>query len=122
MNPVCDYCKRPAILTNGKEVYPHRPDLAEKLFWYCPDCKAWVGVHAGSTRPLGRLANKELRQAKMRAHSAFDPLYQNGAMKRNSAYKWLGDTLGIPRRECHIGMMDVDMCNRVVAACRARAA
>ena len=122
MIPVCDYCNRPAQLVGGDTIYPHRPDLYSKQFWYCSDCAAWVGVHAGGTRPLGRLANKELRLAKMRAHSAFDPMYRSGTMKRNSAYKWLADTLGIPRSECHIGMMGPDMCGRVVEACKARAA
>lgn len=41
-------------------------------------------------------------------------------MSRSSAYAWLAGALGISEANCHIGMMDVDGCNAVVAACKAR--
>jgi hypothetical protein len=62
------------------------------------------------------MANRELRKAKNNAHSAFDPLWKSRDMTRHGAYEWLSDVLGIPQAECHIGMFDVDMCERVVMA------
>lgn len=115
---LCPYCQSPARIVGGDTIYPHRSDLHSKQFWFCGPCWAWVGVHKGTTKPLGRLANWELRQAKMRAHTAFDPLFKTGRMSRPSAYKWLAGKLGIPRGECHIGMMDVDMCNMVERVCK----
>ena len=112
----CPYCHEKATLVSGKEAYPHRPDLYNKRFWLCRDCNAWVGVHENSKHPLGRLANKELRQAKIRAHSAFDPLWKKGYMTRRDAYKWLAEKLGIKPKRCHIGWFDVGMCDRVVGA------
>jgi hypothetical protein len=35
-----------------------------------------VGCHKGTTKPLGRLADAELREWKKRAHAAFDPVWQ----------------------------------------------
>lgn len=67
----------------------------------------------------GRLANAQLRDAKMAAHSAFDHLWQHGPMKRADAYAWLADQMGIQRGRCHIGWMDVGDCGRVVELCRA---
>lgn len=110
----CDYCGKPAELVHGNVIYPHRPDLASKLIYRCIPCAAYVGCHEGTEKPLGRLANSELRKAKMRAHAAFDPLWKSGGMKRASAYKWLAGQLGIEGKDCHIGMFDVDRCNRVV--------
>lgn len=77
MTVICSYCNKPAELVTGKEIYPHRPDLYPKKFWRCRPCTAYVGCHkpnAGygdGTRPLGRLANAELRAAKSAAHAAF---------------------------------------------------
>ena len=61
---LCDYCKNSANLVGGKIVYPHRKDLYSKKFWHCKGCEAYVGAHKGSPtyKPLGRLANKELRK------------------------------------------------------------
>lgn len=116
----CAYCNKPAELVGGEEIYPHRPDLYQKKFWRCRPCKAYVGCHkpnvgyGDGTRPLGRLANAELRAAKSAAHAAFDPVWQNGFVRRGSAYAWLADKLGIQPKQCHIGEFDVEQCKRVV--------
>lgn len=114
--PLCDYCGNTSESVTGREVYPHRPDLATKPFYRCAPCQAWVGCHPGTAVPLGRLANAELRRAKMAAHAAFDPLWKSGTMSRASAYKALARALGIEPQACHIGMFDVAMCARVPAA------
>lgn len=116
----CAYCNKPAELVGGEEIYPHRPDLYQKKFWRCRPCKAYVGCHkpnvgyGDGTRPLGRLANAELRAAKSAAHAAFDPIWQNGIARRGSAYAWLANKLGIQPKQCHIGEFDVEQCKRVV--------
>ena len=114
----CPYCGTRAQLVDGTDIYPHRPDLAEKKFYQCAPCDAYVGCHPGTTNTLGRLANAELRKAKMAAHAAFDPLWKSGAKKRDSAYAWLSDALGMEKKDCHIGMMDVADCRQVVEACK----
>lgn len=118
----CPYCGFNAKLVTGAELYPRRTDLAEKRFWLCAPCGAWVGTHAGSERhaPLGRLANAELRRAKQAAHAEFDPIWMSKEMSRSHAYKWLADQLGVGSKKCHIGMFDVSTCERVVAVCRER--
>lgn len=113
----CAYCGNDARLVTGDHIYPHRPDLYHKHFYECIPCDAYVGCHPGTTNPLGRLANAELRKAKSAAHAAFDPIWKSGRMRRGSAYAWLCDKLQIPKDECHIGMMDVGMCRRVVEIC-----
>jgi hypothetical protein len=113
----CPYCRRNAAQVTGKEIYPHRPDLYAKTFYQCKPCDAYVGCHPNTTNPLGRLANAELRTAKKLAHAVFDPIWRGGHKKRGSAYAWLSDQLGIDKKDCHIGMFDVDMCKRVVGVC-----
>ncbi len=117
---MCDYCGLPAQPVNGGAIYPHRPDLHAKVFWLCRPCGAYVGVHKGTVTPLGRLANADLRAAKIAAHGAFDSLWRGRKMQRSEAYAWLSVALGIDPSRCHIGMMDVADCHRVVRAVRDR--
>lgn len=36
---------------------------------------------------------------------------------RGAAYKWLAGELGISAEQCHIGMFDETMCQRVIDLC-----
>ena len=89
------------------------------MIYLCPRCGAYVGVHKGSDKPLGRLANSELRNWKKAAHAAFDPLWKYGPYRgrRNEAYRWLSEIMGTPIEFTHIGMFDVDQCRKVSASC-----
>lgn len=120
--PDCPYCQQEAKLVGGDVIYPHRADLYRKKFWMCAPCKAYVGCHPTTEEPLGRLADAELRKAKIEAHAAFDPLWMHtfSRMSRGEAYAWLAAQLGVSKNECHIGMFDVDTCRRVVEACSSR--
>lgn len=117
--PVCPYCTRAAKLVKGDTIYPKRENLFSLNFWLCEDCWAYVGCHAkgygqgSGKKPFGILANKQLRAAKSSTHRLFDPLWQKGKMKRPEAYKWLAAKLGIKFDECHIGMFDLEMCEKV---------
>ena len=113
----CDYCHEPAVMQTGDKVYPDRPDLKTKLFWVCEPCRARVGCHPGSTKPLGRLADSQLRYWKIQAHKAFDPLWKSGDKKRSQAYRWLAREMKIDRDDTHIGMFDVNQCKQVVDVC-----
>lgn len=137
MTVICDYCQSPAQYVHSEVVYGPGRDYG--MLYFCKPCEAWVGCHKGTDKPKGRLANKELREWKIKAHAAFDPLWQKKYRQRlagkpgksghpggkdyrpqyarNSGYKWLAGELGLTREECHIGMMDVEMCKRVIAVC-----
>lgn len=58
-----------------------------------------------------------LARARIAAHAAFDPLWKTGHVSRGRAYEWLARQLGIPITACHMVLMDVAMCQRVVAIC-----
>jgi hypothetical protein len=118
-SPICPYCQQPAILLESSEEVYHGRDYGP--LWICRPCQSWVGVHKGTHTPLGRLANAELRIAKMAAHAAFDPLWKSREMKRSHAYRWL--TVAMRAAEqVHIGNLDVADCYRVVEAVKNRKA
>ena len=115
---VCHYCNNRAELVTGERVYPHRRDLWQKKFWFCENGHepAYVGCHGKKGRPLGILADSNLRRWKMAAHKSFDPIWRYGKYSRDSAYLWLSEKLEINKSDCHIGMFDVDMCKKVISA------
>jgi hypothetical protein len=125
---ICPYCGGKAVFTTSKRVYGGR-DYG--MIYLCEPCWAYCGVHEGTAKPLGRLADVELRDWKKKAHAAFDPIWQarigtksstsgrvmKKAHARGSTYKRLAALLGIEGKDCHIGMFDVDRCKAVVDIC-----
>lgn len=115
--PTCMECGNLSRLTDGREIYPHRPDLFAKSFYKCK-CGAYCGCHPGSTEPLGFPCGQDTRNARSAAHSAFDPIWKKRAMTRGDAYRWLSKRTGIATEKCHIGMMTADQARLVVEVCR----
>lgn len=129
MSLTCPYCGMTAVRVDSAEVYGGRSfgDILK-----CPgSCDAYVGVHQTSGKPLGTLANAELRKWRQKAHAAFDPLWHRKLQKRRaergegyrkvwargSGYKWLRLQMGMSAKECHISMMNVEQCKQVVEVC-----
>lgn len=110
---ICNYCGRHADLYGGVDVYPDRRDLAERQFWVCWSCDAWVGCEKDSDEPFGELADEALRAARISAHKAFDPIWEQQLMIKREAYDWLAQALGMRREDCMIGLMTLEDCSRV---------
>ncbi len=117
---LCPYCMGPAELVGGAVVFPHREEFRDRKYWYCGPCGAYVGVHRTSLRhkPLGRLANAELRLWRQRAHAVIDPLWLGGVHKRTEVYERLAHSMGMTREECHIGKFDVAQCKQAISTIR----
>ena len=110
----CPYCGGSVSLVSSSKVYRGR-DFG--LMYLCdnyPSCDAYVGVHKGTNRPLGTLANAELREWRKKAHAAFDPLHKSGRMSRKQAYKLMQHLMDIDDKEAHIANFDVDQCKALI--------
>ena len=99
----CCACARDvdAQLTNGAECYPHRPDLAGLPFWRCDTCRNFVGCHhktKNRTKPLGVIADRAMKDARVHLHKRIDPLWQRKRITRREIYGRLSAVLG---REYH---------------------
>lgn len=110
MNVNCTYCNDVAEYVDSSCIY----GKSYGMIYLCRKCNAYVGVHKGTNKPLGILANAELREWKKKAHSHFDKLWKLKKMTRANAYKWLSKQLNKDIKETHIGMFNVDDCKRVV--------
>ena len=117
----CPYCGAEVELKDARFIYHTNKSSQWGKMWVCsnfPKCNAYVGCHKGTDIPLGRLANERLRTLKAEAHRQFDPIWKSGLMNRKDAYKWLADMLHISLDECHIGLFDIKMCQKVIHLCR----
>jgi hypothetical protein len=95
----CTGCgtKVEARLTDGAEIYPHRPDLFKLPFWKCDACKNYVGCHhktGNPTQPLGCIPTKEITAMRKKIHAVLDPLWQRGGYNRKELYKILSERMG----------------------------
>ena len=101
MRIYCCGCEKDveARLTNGAEIYPRRPDLADIPFWKCDACGNRVGTHhktADPTKPLGVIPTPEIRAARTHIHDLIDPLWKSGRIKRGKLYALLSEEIGGP--------------------------
>lgn len=110
----CDNCESNNVrYTTNDEIYG-------KIYgnggcYLCDDCRAYVGVHdTKAKRPLGRLANKELRELKMRCHKLFDVFWKGTNLKRIDCYGYLANKLGLHLRETHFGWFDKEYLEKAI--------
>lgn len=111
----CPYCGSPAILKDASYVYG--PNSFGGKVYVCshyPACDSYVGVHQGSTLPKGSLANRTLRQKRVKAHQIFDQLWKKGIFSRQDAYLWLADKFCLEIRQAHIGKFSDYMCDQLI--------
>lgn len=98
MNIFCVACQKKveARLTNGAEVYPHRPDLYKLNFWICDNCKNFVGCHKNGNgkKPLGNIPTPKIKMLRKQIHSQLDPLWQSGKYSRKWLYKTISKKIG----------------------------
>lgn len=110
----CPYCDRPAKWVDNAEIYGRRYGKSY-MMWWCKPCDALVGCHNNTEKPLGTLANKELRNWRRQAHAVFDPSWKlNPAVSRRRAYVLLAEHFGKP---IHIGESDIQTCKEIIYYC-----
>lgn len=119
---VCPYCGNTPKLVDSIEIYKTQ---SFGMVYLCKPCDAWVGVRKGTTISLGRLAKKDLRDKKKRAHIYFENLWKrkmlNGFSRADalkSANFWLSQQMNIPLKHCHIGFMDDEQCDEMITLCK----
>ena len=128
---LCPYCKSKAQWVENKEIYGKNYGNSY-MVWLCKPCDAYVGCHNNTKEPLGTMANRTTREARKKAHKAFDPSWKakRGERLKNYPYSWHKKIKCLDSRErrveaykllnkefgyeIHIGKSDVSMCERIV--------
>lgn len=80
-----------------------------------PKCQSTHGCHPDG-RPLGKPADKATKQARIRAHEAFDQLWKSEPPRfsRRAAYRWMQQAMGLSKDEAHIGNFDASQCAALI--------
>ncbi len=116
----CDACQSTAIALENNSILYGKDYGDWPIIWYCYSCAAAVGCHKGTAIPLGKMADRDTRSIRSKAHEAFDPIWKNKKKKRksrNAAYAWLAEQLKIAKEECHISRFDKQRCLEVISIC-----
>ena len=82
-----------------------------------PECDITIGAHQSTGEPLGIPVSKEGRAWRIKAHTAFDAIWDcPDGVSRSEAYLWLTKKMKMGGH-AHIGDMDVSQCRRVIGLC-----
>lgn len=106
----CPYCNNPSIFVDSKIIYGR----SYGMIYLCKSCDAYVGVHKGTSKALGRLADQELRFWKKETHRHFDKIWQSNLMSRRQAYQNLSLFLNLSIELTHIGMFTKEYCVKTI--------
>lgn len=113
---LCDNCCSLNVkLTTNDRIYGRKYG-AWPYIYHCSDCDAAVGCHPNTYVPLGRMADRETRHLRAKAHESFDPLWRSGLMSRSDAYRWLARELEIENEACHISWLTKDQLRQAAQA------
>lgn len=108
---ICPYCKTEAVWCENKEIYGR--NYGKSFMCYlCKSCGAYVGCHNNTRKPLGTMANKELREMRMKVHGYIDPLWKTGYYSRGGLYQRISRALGYTY---HTGEADIETCRKILS-------
>lgn len=111
---ICQYCDGKVVKSKSRVLY----GKGNETIYLCTTCNAYVGCYKGTEKPMGRVANTVLRLKRQETHQIFDAFWKKQGWTRSAAYRWLAGALGLPVGEAHIGMLEMDGCEKVIRLCR----
>lgn len=116
----CPYCNSRAVLRPANTVYGISERSSGKHLYVCvnwPKCDAYVSAHQRDKRPMGVLANGNLRHKRILAHKALEDYRVLTHMEKWAVYIWLQGKLGLNEHQIHIAKFSEEMCDQVIALC-----
>lgn len=111
---VCDVCGAPTQVAHNTDIYGKWVGSHE-WFIQCtdPQCGAFAETWPHSRVTFKKMATPQTRRARRMLHGIFDPLWKTRE-QRTLAYTWLAEKMGLPRKECHIGLFSVEQCQQAI--------
>lgn len=89
------------------------------LFYGCSNFPTCRGSHSAVQKtgaPMGVVANKATRVARVHAHEVFDRIWKRKLVpSRHDAYKWMREHMKLSHSKAHISMMSKEQCETLVA-------
>ena len=116
---LCPYCGAKAILRPACDVYGVSERSVGRHLYVCsnwPVCDAYVSAHVRNKKPMGRLADGNLRHKRILAHRALKNYQTVTHMEKWAVYVWLQGKLGQGEHQIHIANFSETM-DQVIAIC-----
>ena len=117
---ICPYCNCNTTLVTDKDIYGSNSTYGGKYFRCISNPDHYVGTYSDNKRSLGRLADRELRQWKMKGHRSFDPLWKEKPRhlpSQATAYNWLAKKMNLEIEKTHFGMFTIEQCQEAIKHC-----
>lgn len=118
---ICPYCGAKAELRPANFIYGRNERSNGEHLYVCrnyPKCDAYVAAHHASKKPMGSLANGDLRHLRKIAHIELYKFQYRSGMTKWAAYVWLAAKLGLTSDETHIGKFSEEQCKKTIHLCR----
>lgn len=78
-----------------------------------PDCEGTATLHPdGSLKSTP--ADRQTKDARIKAHRAFDRMWKSGYLTRDQAYTWMAEKMGLELDRAHIGYFSESQCNELI--------
>ena len=109
----CPYCGGLAVLRPAEYVYGERNLNPITICMFAVVTHPVILILESikkSMRPMGTLANGDLRHKRIEAHRALNKVVQAGIMTKHGAYIWLQNRLCLREKDMHIGMFSEYRC------------
>lgn len=110
----CGDCGSPMVLRVS--TWYKYPSGAPRKFWQCsraPACRGCLGAHP-SGAPHGTPADYDTRQARKRAHIAFDAAADARGLDVKARYRWLQELTGLSMKAAHIAKFSREECEALI--------
>lgn len=117
----CPYCGSAAQLRPASTVHGEQTFSAGSYLYLCsrwPVCDSYVSAHRRNLRPMGTLANGELRHKRIVAHRELERFRKKQGMETWAVYLWLQGALGLSEAQTHIALFSEDRCEQVISLCK----
>lgn len=114
----CHLCGGKVELVENKVMYGF--NRGWPWIWLCqtPGCRAYVGCHANTHRPLGTLADRRTREARQAAYAALQGYCNRAGMPYADAKGWVASKLRVSEACSGIGWLTIAQCQRLVELCQ----
>ena len=111
---ICRYCGSKVRKGRSREIY----EKGDQPIYICTNCNAYVLCHKDTGLPMGKLANAVLRLKRRETHDVFDAFWQERRWTRDTAYRWLAESMAMSPDDAHIANFEMDECEQVIRLCR----
>lgn len=113
----CNLCTGKVALVENKAVYGR--NRGWPWIWQCQEsgCRAYVGCHTNTYKPLGLLADRRTRTARKAAYASLEAYCNRMGIPHSNMAGWVAKQLNVSVSRSGIGWLDINQCRQLIELC-----